>query len=63
MIEATTRPHAADVDWTAWKPAALVEQATRAGASVEFKSIPGGVRYALRLPLDAAASLEPGRLG
>ena len=62
VIEATARPHAADVDWTAWKPTGLVEQAARAGASVEFKSIPGGVRYALRLPLDAAASLEPGRL-
>ncbi len=62
VIEATARPHAADVDWTARRPAGLVEQAARAGASVDVEPIPGGVRYALRLPLDVAAALEPGRL-
>ena len=62
VIEATARPHAADVDWTARKTAGLVEQAARAGASVDIESIPGGVRYALRLPLDAAATLQPVRL-
>jgi len=62
VIEATARPHAADVDWAARKPAGLVEQATRAGAKVDIEPIPGGVRYALRLPLDAPAALGPGRV-
>jgi len=64
VIEATARPHAADLDWAARKPADLVELATRAGASIDIEPIPGGVRYALRLPLDATAALgpRPGRL-
>ena len=62
VIEATARPQAADVDWAARKHNGLVEQAARAGGSIDIESIPGGVRYALRLPLDGAASLEPGRL-
>ena len=64
VIEATTRPHAADVDWVASKPAGLAELAARAGASIDIEPIPGGVRYALRLPLGAAATLgpRPGRL-
>jgi len=65
VIEATARPHAAELDWAARKPAGLVELAARAGASVDIEPIPGGVRYALRLPLDATAALgpRPGRLG
>jgi len=62
VIEATARPHAADLDWAARKPAGLVEQAAKAGASIEIKPIPGGVRYALRLPLDGTAASGPGRL-
>ncbi len=65
VVEATARPHAADVEWAARKPAGLVELAARAGASIDIEPIPGGVRYALRLPLDATAALglRPGRLG
>ena len=64
VIEATTRPHAADLDWVATKPAGLVELAARTGASIDIEPIPGGVRYALRLPLDATAAFgpRPGRL-
>ena len=65
VIEATARPHATDLDWTARKPEGLVEQAARAGASIDIEPIPGGVRYALRLPLDATAAVGSrlGRLG
>ncbi len=62
VIEATARPHAADLDWTDRKPEGLVEQAARAGASIDIEPIPGGVRYALRLPLDATAAVGS-RLG
>ena len=62
VIEATARPHAANVDWAARKPAGLREQAARAGASIDIEPIPGGVRYALRLPLDGTAAFGPGRL-
>ncbi len=62
VIEATARPHAADVDWAAREPACLQEQAARAGASIDIEPIPGGVRYALRLPLDGTAAFGPGRL-
>ena len=65
VVEATARPHATDVEWAARKPAGLVELAARAGASIDVEPISGGVRYALRLPLDATAALgpRPGRLG
>jgi signal transduction histidine kinase len=65
VVEATARPQAADVEWAARKPAGLVELAARAGASIDIEPISGGVRYALRLPLDATAALgpRPGRLG
>ena len=59
VIEAAARPHAADVNWTARKLAGLQEQAEKAGASIHIEPIPGGVRYALHLPLDAAAAVEP----
>ena len=49
VIEATARSHAADMDWTARKPADLVELAARAGASIDIEPIPGGVRYVMRL--------------
>ena len=49
VVEATARPHAADVEWAARKPAGLVELAARAGASVDIEPIPGGARYVLRL--------------
>ncbi len=62
VIEATARPHAADVDWAAREPAGLQQRAAQAGASIDIEPIPGGVRYALRLPLDATAALGPGRL-
>jgi hypothetical protein len=62
VIEATARPHAADLDWTDRKAEGLVEQAARAGASIDIEPIPGGVRYALRLPLDATAAVGS-RLG
>ena len=62
VIEATARPHAADVDWAAREPACLQEQAAKAGASIDIEPIPGGVRYALRLPLDGTAAFGPGRL-
>ena len=64
VIEATARPHAANLDWAARKPADLAELAARAGVSIDIEPIPGGVRYALRLPLDATAALgpRPGRL-
>jgi signal transduction histidine kinase len=62
VIEATARPQAGDVDWAARKHDSLVEQAARAGGSIDVESIPGGVRYALRLPLDGAVTLGPGRL-
>lgn len=62
VIEATARPHAADVDWAARKHDGLTQQAARAGGSIDIESIPGGVRYALRLPLDATAALGRGRL-
>jgi len=61
VIEATARPHAADVDWAAREPADLQERAAQAGASIDIESIPGGVRYALRLPLDGTAALGLGR--
>ena len=61
VIEATARPHAADVDWAAREPAGLQERAAQAGASIDIESIPGGVRYALRLPLDGTAALGLGR--
>jgi len=61
VIEATARPHAADVDWAAREPAGLQERVAQAGASIDIEPIPGGVRYALRLPLDGAAALGPGR--
>lgn len=62
VIEATARPHAADVDWAARDHNGLVEQAARAGGSIDLEPIPGGVRYALRLPLDGTARHGPGRL-
>ena len=62
VIEATARPHAADVDWAAREPAGLQEQAAQAGASIDVESIPGGVRYALRLPLNGTAAVGLGRL-
>lgn len=62
VIEATARPHAADVDWAAREHDGLVEQAARAGGSIDLEPIPGGVRYALRLPLDGTAPHGPGRL-
>ena len=49
VIEATARPHAADLDWAARKPAGLVELAARAGASIDIEPVPDGVRYVLRL--------------
>ena len=49
VIEATARPHAADVDWAAREPAGLEqERAAQAGASIDIESIPGGVRDALK---------------
>jgi len=57
VIEAMARPHAANVDWAARKPAGLQEQAAKAGASIDIEPIPGGVRYALRLPLNGTAAL------
>ncbi len=62
VIEATARPHAAGMDWAARKHDGLTEQAARAGGSIDIESIPGGVRYALRLPLDGTAALGRGRL-
>jgi signal transduction histidine kinase len=62
VIEATARPHAADMDWAARKHDGLIEQAARAGGSIDIESIPGGVRYALRLPLDGTAASGLGRL-
>ena len=62
VIEATARPHAANVDWAARQPAGLQEQAAKAGASIDIEPIPGGVRYALRLPLNGTAAFGPGRL-
>jgi hypothetical protein len=62
VIEATARPHAADMDWAAMKHDVLTEQAARAGGSIDIESIPGGLRYALRLPLDGTAAFGPGRL-
>ena len=62
VIEATARPHAADVDWAAKNRDGLAEQAARAGGSIDIESIPGGVRYALRLPLDGTAASRPGRV-
>ncbi len=62
VIEATARPHAAGLDWAARKHDGLVQQAARAGGSIDIEPIPGGVRMALRLPLDGAAPLGPGRL-
>lgn len=62
VIEATARPHAADVDWAAREHDGLVEQAARAGGSIDLEPIPGGVRYALRLPLDGTAPHGPSRL-
>lgn len=64
VIEATARPHAGGLDWAARNPAGLVELAARAGASIDIEPIPGGVRYALRLPLEETATFgpRPGRL-
>ena len=59
VIEATARPHAADVDWAAREHDGLVERAARAGGSIDLEPIPGGVRYALRLPLDGTAPRGP----
>ncbi len=56
VIEATARPHAADLDWAARTPAGLVEQAAEAGASIDIEPTSGGVRYALRLPLNGQRS-------
>jgi signal transduction histidine kinase len=62
VIEATARPHAVDMDWAARKHDGLIEQTARAGGSIDIESIPGGVRYALRLPLDGTAASGLGRL-
>ncbi len=62
VIEATARPHAAGLDWAATKHDDLMERAARVGGSLDIEPIPGGVRYALRLPLDGTAAVGPVRL-
>lgn len=49
-------------DWAAMEHDGLVEQAARAGGSIDLEPIPGGVRYAFRLPLDGTGPHGPGRL-
>ncbi len=51
IVEARLLPHAADADWAAQESPGLHEQAARAGASVDIKHLPGGLRLAWHLPL------------
>ncbi len=56
-IEATLLRHA--IGWTARESDVLREQAARAGASVDIVPVPGGVRFAWRLPLITAGVRGP----
>jgi signal transduction histidine kinase len=59
VLEAVPLPHAAGSDWAARETAGLQEQAQQAGASVEIGAIPGGVRFAWRLPLAGTGAFRP----